>query len=139
MPESRSGDQWLSMHAYSLTEWVLFDFLSFPIYGYSQRSTLVATTLRAAFVAVVRSSNLWYYGDNTVPLPRASFDLFQLRLVCQSPSNVAVMHTEASLHWGGTLSPLRNSAVCFCAGSLLEEASMRACISRVQLKVCRAY
>ena len=135
----RSGNEWRSMLAYPLAVWFLLEFLNMPIHSYSQASSPASTALQASWVAVVRYSNSWYDEDNAVPPPRARFDLFQLRLVYQSPSNVVVMRTLASLHWGGMLWPLQNSAVRLCVGSLLEEASTRTCISRVQLKLRRGY
>ena len=103
MHELRSGNEWRSMLAYPLTVWFLLEFLSMPIHSYSQASSPASTALQVSCVAVVRYSNSWYDEDNAVPPPRARFDLFQLRLVYQSPSNVVVMPTLASLHWGGML------------------------------------
>ena len=103
MHELRSGNEWRRMLAYPLAVWFLLEFLSMPIHTYSQASSPASTALQASWVAVVRYSNSWYDEDNAVPPPRARFDLFQLRLVYQSPSNVVVMRTLASLHWGGML------------------------------------
>ena len=97
MHELRSGNEWRSMLAYPLTVWFLLEFLSMPIHSYSQASSPASTALQVSCVAVVRYSNSWYDEDNAVPPPRARFDLFQLRLVYQSPSNVAVMGEPACL------------------------------------------
>ena len=86
------------MLAYPLTAWFLLEFLSIPIHSYSEPRLLASTALHASSVAVVRYSNFWYDEDNAVPPPRARFDLFQFRLVYQSPSNVAVMGEAAWLH-----------------------------------------
>ena len=75
-----------------------FDFLSLRICSYSQLSSLVATALHAALVAVVRCSNFGYDEDNTVPSSRARNDLIQFRLVLHSDSNVVVMRMPASTH-----------------------------------------
>ena len=97
MHELRSGNEWRIMLAYPLAALFLFEFLRMLIHSYSAHRTLVAAAFHAAFVAAGRYSNFWYNEDNAVPPPRARFDLFQLRLVYQSPSNVAVMGEPACL------------------------------------------
>ena len=115
-----------SKHPFTLAAWFLFECLSILTYGNSQVSSLVATALYAAFYAFLRCSLLRWYEDNKVSSRRAHSDLFQFPLVCQSASNVVVLGSHDSLHWGGMHCPLQNSAMRLGIGSLLEEAGIHA-------------
>ena len=135
MHEYCSADQVCSMHPFTLAAWFLFECLSLLTYGNSQVSSLVATALYAAFYAFLRCSLLWWYEDNKVSPRRAHSDLFQFPLVCQSASNVVVLGSPDSLHWGGIHCPLQNSQ-CDLASEvcLRRQAYMRICISGVEGK-----